>query len=105
MKPRRKPDRSGEDAFLISKSPRVEDEKYRQSFRGRACEACGIQDETIIPAHVRKGQEGGTGYKPDDALIVALCFKCHADQEAHPGYEWWCEKIFKRWLRNRYEGR
>lgn len=84
------------------KRPRIRDRRYLDSFAGRPCEACGRNDGTTIPAHVRAGHEGGTGLKPDDSLVVALCFTCHMDQEAHPGPEWWFEHVFKRMLRVRY---
>ncbi|RJO72885.1 MAG: hypothetical protein C4523_02625 [Myxococcales bacterium] len=88
--------------LLLPKRQRIRDRRYLDSFAGRECEACGRNDGTTIPAHVRAGHEGGQSLKPDDSLVVALCFTCHADQEANPGPEWWLEKIMKPMLRERY---
>ena len=90
---------------LRQREPRHEDERYRRSFAGTPCESCDCEDGTTIPAHVRTGHEGGMGMKPDDQLIVGLCFECHQDQEANPGPEWWVENVFKVWLRRRYYAR
>lgn len=85
------------------RNPPRKDLDYRRSARGRACEACGRQDGTIVGAHVRSGEHAGMGQKPDDALLCWLCGECHADQEAHPGPEWWFTHVFKPMLRRRYE--
>lgn len=85
------------------KEVRIRDREYLDSFRDRACEACGIEDGTIVAAHVRAGHEGGTGYKPSDDLTVALCFACHQRQESEPGPEWWFKNVFKVWLRKKYQ--
>ncbi len=84
------------------KIARVSDRKYLDSFRDRTCESCDTQDGTIIPAHVRAGEHAGLGRKPDDSLTVALCHRCHMEQEANPGPDWWFEHVFKRYLRTRY---
>lgn len=83
--------------------PRVEDEAYLR-YRGTVdCEACGKPATTgmVVAAHVRAGNEGGAGYKPSDDLTVSLCDQCHADQEGHPGADWWLG-VLKRILRRRY---
>lgn len=84
------------------KQPKIVDKNYRTSFRGKQCEACGIQDDTIVGAHVRAGEYAGMGTKPSDDLIVALCFHCHAEQESEPGAMWWLNNILKPILRERY---
>jgi hypothetical protein len=86
----------------LSTAFRVEDRKYLDSFRYRPCEACDAQDGTVVPAHIRTGNEGGTALKPSDDLVVALCFSCHAEQERNIGANWWFEKVFKRIIRKRY---
>ena len=80
---------------------RIRDKKYRQAFRGRVCLNCGIQDDTVIGAHIRWGHEGGMGLKPSDDLTIALCSKCHTDQESKPGPEWWANLV-KNVARRRY---
>jgi hypothetical protein len=92
----------GERKLNNQRQPRMDARRYLDSFAERACDACGALDGTIVPAHIRTGHEGGTGYKPDDDLVLALCFKCHGDQEATPGPWWWVEHVLKRIARNRY---
>lgn len=78
---------------LRQRQPPLRDPAYRKSFRGAACWNCGEADETVVGAHIRWGHEAGVGLKPSDDLIVALCFKCHAEQEANPGPEYWANMI------------
>ncbi len=80
---------------------RIRDKKYRDRAKRGVCEKCG-GTRGVIAAHVRAGNEGGTGLKPSDDLTVLLCFFCHAEQEDNPGAEWWFENIFKKWLKDRY---
>lgn len=54
---------------------------------------CGACDGTVAAAHISWGQEGGVGLKSPDNLCVPLCMRCHADQEAHPGPEWWAGMV------------
>lgn len=90
-------------SMLLPKNPRQPDRDYLDSYRDRPCDACGIQDGTTVPAHVRVGSGAGMSRKPHDWLVVALCFGCHADQEAHPGFRWWVENVLWRLLRERYD--
>lgn len=67
------------------KTVHVEDKKYRASFRGQTCIACGIRDDTVVGAHIRadgagKAGGGGLGYKPSDDMILPLCGPCHATE-------------------------
>ena len=87
---------------VAQRQPRERNRAYLDSFAGRACEACGLQDDTVVGAHVRFGVEGGMGYKPPDYLVVALCVKCHRDREANPGADWWM-RVLKRMLKLRYQ--
>lgn len=48
--------------------------------RKLSCVACGRAGETIQPAHVRTGTDGGMGLKPSDRHVVPLCALCHARQ-------------------------
>jgi hypothetical protein len=44
------------------------------------CQACGIQDETIVAAQSNQLRDGkGRGIKAHDYRVASLCFKCHAD--------------------------
>ncbi len=92
---------------LLQKLDPFRSKKYRDSFNGCTCFACGICDGTIIGAHIRPGWVGGM--KPHDYWIIALCGPCHATEGANPtkfyaalGYE--IEEIkdvararFRRW--------
>lgn len=101
MSPVRTKRRIDKSALAIGVPKRVRDRGYLDSMRGRPCLACGAQDETVVPAHVRTGHEGGTSLKPGDDLTAELCMRCHADQEANPGPEWWL-LVLKQLLRERY---
>ena len=89
-------------AFGIPK--RVDDERYLKTFKGETCWNCGSGDETVIPAHIRAGHEGGGGLKPGDDLTVPLCGRCHADQEGNPG-PWWWLGCLKNMARRRFRAR
>ena len=80
------------------KTPRLRDRKYLDSFEGRPCEACGIEDGTIVGAHLRAGLEGGTSLKPPDDLVAALCYRCHLLDDT----ETWL-RVLKNLLRERYQ--
>lgn len=87
----------------VPKQHHIVDKAYRKSFKDGVCESCEAQDGTVVGAHVRAGEHAGVGRKPSDDLIVGLCFRCHADQEANPGAEWWLQNVFKKWVRAKYE--
>lgn len=86
--------------------PKVEDKAYLHSYRDRTCVAsrngidlCG---NPAVGAHVRVGETAGMGTKPGDNLTIPLCWQCHADQEAEPGYRWWVENVLKPMARRQY---
>lgn len=81
---------------------RVRSGGYLAHIRKQKCAACGSPPPSQA-AHIRTGNEGGTGLKPDDWLTVPLCHSCHADQESNPGAVWWIENVFKRDRRTAYE--
>lgn len=87
---------------MFSKTARPRDRRYLDSFRGRACEACGVQDDTIVPAHVRTGLNGGMGLRPPDSDVLALCFKCHSDFDQGGGAKWLVKHVLLPILRKRY---
>lgn len=86
------------------KAPKMPDgRKYLDSFRDRACDACGAQDQTIVAAHIRTGQQAGMGRKPEDWKVFGLCRACHSAQEAQPGPEWWLDNVLLPIAQRRYE--
>ncbi len=52
---------------------------HRAWVRGFACCACGAH-APIECAHVRRGTDGGTGFKPSDRWCISLCKDCHQSQ-------------------------
>jgi len=81
---------------------RIVDKAYRKHLSMLPCAVCGAEDGTVVGAHIRAGNEGGMSLKPSDDLQEPLCHKCHADQEANPGPEWWFENTYKPKLRDNY---
>ena len=46
--------------------------------RGQTCQACGIEDGTIVAAHSNQSRHGkGMHNKSHDCFIAWLCYKCH----------------------------
>lgn len=88
--------------MLIPKENRIRDKRYLTHRGDLPCRACGIDDETIVAAHVSVGRSS-MSMKASDALTVPLCYRCHMDQEANPGPLWWLENVFKRQLIQEYE--
>lgn len=85
---------------------KVEDDAYRKSYKDSVCHAsrngidlCGLP---AVGAHCRTGEYAGGATKPSDDLTWPLCHKCHMDQEADPGPEWWLENVLKPMMRRRY---
>ena len=87
------------------REPRARDRKYLDSFRDTACEACGANDGTVVPAHMTIGW-GRRSEKPHDYLVAGLCFACHGIAD---GGNWterarlWLE-VLRTLMRKRYEG-
>lgn len=101
----RKYGRIDKSMLAFGTPPRVEDERYLRSARDRDCERCGCPGTTgkVVACHVRAGLEGGTGLKPSDDLVVFMCDRCHAEQEAAVDKVAWWLDLFKLWLRKRYQ--
>ena len=72
------------------KNKRLEDKKYLESARDKACVVCGSRD-TPVMHHLRIGLGGGTGLKPGDDCCVPLCHLHHT--EIHAGEE----RFLKKW--------
>ena len=48
--------------------------------RNLPCQLCGQSDGTVVAAHSNQLRDGkGRGLKCSDALIAALCYRCHAE--------------------------
>lgn len=89
---------------VTQRQPTFRDLGYRKSARGRVCDVEGCSaTETVVLAHMRVGNEGGMGLKPDDRLSAFLCVTHHQQQESARGYDWWAENILKVLMRERYE--
>ena len=49
--------------------------KLLETCRQLPCQNCGIEDGTVCAAHRNEGK--GMGVKVSDALVAALCHRCH----------------------------
>jgi len=74
---------------LLPKRKRLRDRQYLASYNGAQCFTCGIQDGTIVGAHIRTGSYCGVASKPDDDLTMPSCSKCHAEQHRIGEEEFW----------------
>jgi hypothetical protein len=50
-------------------------QKLLERLRDIPCASCGTQDGTVVAAHRNEGK--GMGIKVSDALVAALCVRCH----------------------------
>lgn len=99
----RKHRRIDKSVLTFGEPVRVRDRAFLDHQGTRACARCGARDGTVVGAHVRSGNEGGTSLKPSDDLSAPLCHTCHMEQEANPGPLWWFENVLKPMLRSQYE--
>ncbi len=76
------------------RNPRKPDKDWTNSAQGRPCDACSIQDGTIIFAHKRAGSYAGMGRKTHDWRGLFLCHACHQRQEMNIGGK---EKFWEPW--------
>ena len=54
--------------------------KLLEIVRQFPCQACGIDDGTVVGAHSNQLRDGkGRGIKSHDYRIASLCFKCHSE--------------------------
>lgn len=51
-------------------------DRLLRAVRELPCQACGVEDGTIVAAHANQGK--GMGIKSSDATIAALCHACHS---------------------------
>lgn len=49
--------------------------KLLKAVRELPCQVCGAEDGTVCAAHRNEGK--GMGIKVSDALVAAMCFRCH----------------------------
>lgn len=103
MKKRYKIDKS---QLAIGIPQRIRDEQYLKSYKEETCVASddGVAEcgSPAIAAHIRCGQEGGTGLKPPDDLTHALCDRHHKEQHNMSEETFIVEKIYKPSLRRKY---
>ncbi len=81
------------------KQDRPRSKAYKASMADEECWVCGKRDGTVVGAHKRRGQTGGTGLKPGDHLIAPLCAEHHAME--HSGKEasdWVWDKVLEHLL-------
>jgi hypothetical protein len=82
---------------------RERDKDYRKHMAGQPCWACGAQDGTVVGAHKRRGNLGGTGLKPSDEYLAALCHKCHLlEHSGGKEQAWVWDQVLNRCLRREY---
>ena len=80
---------------------------YMASFRSMEfCEACGVSDGTIVPAHFNLNA-GGTGYRAK-GIVAGLCNRprgCHDIIDRRSGTDadrmWVLERLVQKLLRDR----
>lgn len=65
----------------------IRDEKHRRFIASLPCVICGRGD--VQAAHVRRGQDGGTGLKPSDDRVVPLCCFHHDLQHKQGELHFW----------------
>jgi len=78
---------------------RIKSKPYLKWVASLPCINCKIEDDTIVPHHL-KGRHaplsGGMGYKADDWLTMPLCFKCHIEMHDSGDLKnWQAEFILK----------
>jgi len=83
--------------------PRENERKYLDTFRDTACESCGANDGTTVPAHCNLGGDG-VGWK-QTGVVAGLCASCHSAADGAPiveRYKVWI-RVLTRLLKARYE--
>lgn len=94
------------EALRIKERPRYRNKKYLKAFKDMTCIAskngfdmCG---EPAVGAHIRTGNEGGVGLKPDDCLCHPLCDECHKLQHSMSEEKFIIEYIYKPMIRRMF---
>lgn len=72
----------------ISLVPMIRDSKHLKFIRSLPCCVC-LKTFTVQAAHIRKGNDGGTGLKPPDCYTVPLCSECHIKQHTKGEISFW----------------
>lgn len=93
-------------ALMEKQRQRYRNRKYLDDFKDMTCIAsdngfdlCGA---TAIPAHIRTGNEGGMGLKPDDCLCHPLCDRHHKIQHSMSEEKFIIEYIYKPMIRRMF---
>lgn len=56
----------------------VRSAKLLNNIRYLHCQACGVDDQTVVGAHSNSSAHGkGRSIKADDNMVAALCWDCH----------------------------
>lgn len=66
--------------MMFPKTEYVRSPKLMQAYRKIPCQACGIDDGTVVGAHANTAAMGkGRGIKASDQFAASLCHRCHAE--------------------------
>ena len=80
------------------KDKRWVEKRYTRWVATLPCVNCGLDDETIVPHHL-KHRHAPHGLMRHDFFTMPLCFKCH--DNAHNGdrdvLDWQADFLFKTW--------
>ena len=65
---------------MIPKHNHIRSKAIRDAARGEDCTICGIQDGTVVFAHLDESWAGkGMRIKADDIAGMFLCVNCHSE--------------------------
>ena len=65
------------------KRPLFRSKRMMEIMRDLPCGVCGAQDGTVVAAHRNEGK--GMGLKVSDALVAAMCYRCHMELDQGKG--------------------
>ena len=90
----------GRMTMSFDKQKRWDSKAYRNFVATLPCANCEIEDDTIVPHHLKHRYapwSGGASYKASDIFTMPLCYSCH--DKLHNGErevtDWQAEFIFK----------
>ena len=62
------------------KTEYIRSPKLMQAYRKIPCQACGIDDGTVVGAHSNSAEHGkGRSIKASDQFAASLCHRCHME--------------------------
>ena len=74
----------------------IRDKKHLIAIRDMPCfVTCQIatDDESVVPAHIRTGTDGGMGMKPSDCYVIPLLNSEHQKQHAMGEIPYWLRVV------------